>query len=212
MNVSPLLPDLSAVAAGVYGTWLINRPPSVSRAAVKVSAVGLLVVTAYVAGAPLPLIAALAASAVGDAFFAGEPARWLAAGVAAFLLAWVGYLWLFIDEGFGAAILEAEPIRAAGAGAALLAGLVMLAWLWRSLGALRLAMAASIVALSLMTATAFTLPHRLWPVIGAAVALMVSDAIWSARIFKGLPGPWAIYAAWWSYYAAQYAVVWAYLR
>ena len=149
--------------AGSAFLAIVGWKPSALRTGVKAAAVAFLAITGYVAGAPLPLIAALTASAVGDAFLSGDPERWLTGGLAAFLLAQIAYLWLFVDDGFGWVILGAEPARAVGAAVALAAGAALLVWLWRSLDAVRPAVAAYVAALSLMAASAFTLPPRLWP-------------------------------------------------
>lgn len=212
MSLNRTLIDLSAVAAGVYGVVLVGWTPSPIRTAVKAAAVGVLAVAAYMAGAPLPLIAALTASAVGDAFLSGDPTRWLAGGLAAFLLADIAYIWLFLDEGFGWAMLEADHLRALGAALAVAAGVAMLAWLWRSADRLRPAVVAYAVAVSLMAAAAFTLPHRFWPAIAGASLFMASDALLAAQLFKGLRGRWADYLVWWSYYIAQFGIYWAYMR
>src|ERR1700749_3794071 len=100
MNLDRTLIDVSVVAGAVYGTALIGREPSGVRTAVKVPAVGCLPVAAYLLGAPLPLIAALTASAVGDGFLAGDPEHWLAGGRAAFLLAGVGRILLVLPGRF----------------------------------------------------------------------------------------------------------------
>jgi uncharacterized membrane protein YhhN len=212
MSANPTLIVLSLAMAAVFGVLMIGWRASALRTGVKAAAVAFLAIAAYVAGAPLPLIAALTASAVGDAFLAGDAKRWLAGGLAAFLLAQIAYVWLFVDDGFGWVILEAEPARAVGAAAALAAGAALLVWIWRSLDALRPAVAAYAAALSLMTATAFTLPHRLWPAMAGSAAFMISNAILAARLFKGLRGRWADYLVWWSYYGAQFAIAWAFFR
>jgi uncharacterized membrane protein YhhN len=169
-------------------------------------------VLAYVAGAPPPLTVALVLSAIGDACLAGDRERWLTAGLSAFLLAHVSYIWLFIHDGGGRAALIAEPVRTLGVAAAFAAGVTMLAWLWRSLGAMRIAVLAYATALCLMAAASFTLPYRLWPAMLGAAAFTASDGLLSAELFKDLRAPWLTYAVWGLYYAAQALIVWAYLR
>ena len=202
----------SAIAAAIYGLALVSRRASLAKTLVKVAAVGLLTVLAYGIGAPLPLIAALALSTIGDGFLAGDGERWLPAGLAAFLFAHLAYIRLFLGEGGGVGALMAEQWRAVGVAAALIGGLAMIAWLWNGLGKLRPAVVVYAGALAIMTATALTLPRWLWPAMAGAVAFFLSDAILSAEIFKNRRGPWTAQAVWWLYYGAQAAITWAYLR
>ncbi len=212
MGIETTLEGVSAAASGLYGLWLVRTPASIHRTLAKTTAVAALAVLAYVSGAPIALTVALVLSALGDAFLAGEAERWLPFGLAAFLAAHLAYVWLFAHDGGGRAVLLAEPVRAFGAIAAFGVGAALLSWLWRGLGALRIAVALYAIALCAMAAASFTLPLRLWPAMAGAAAFMVSDGILSAQLFKGLRAPWATYAVWGLYYAAQALIVWAYLR
>ena len=202
----------SAVAGAVYGVFMVARPPSVLKTLVKIAAVGLLTVLAYVIDAPFGLIVALGLSTVGDGFLAGDAERWLPAGLAAFLFAHLAYIRLFLAEGGGAGALMAEQWRAVGVAAALIAGVAMIAWLWSGLGKLRPAVVVYAAALALMTATALTLPRWLWPAMAGAAAFFLSDAILSAELFKNRRNVWTTQAVWWLYYGAQASITWAYLR
>ena len=212
MGVETALGGVSAAASAAYGLWLAQRPVSALRTLVKTMPVAALAVLAYVAGAPLPLTVALVLSAVGDACLAGDPERWLPAGLTAFLLAHVSYIWLFVHDGGGRAALIAEPVRTLGVAAAFAVAVTMLAWLWRSLGALRGAVTVYLVAICVMAAASFTLPMRLWPAMLGAAAFVASDGVLSAELFKGLRARWAGYAVWGLYYAAQALITWAYLQ
>ncbi|QUD86872.1 lysoplasmalogenase [Phenylobacterium montanum] len=211
MSFSTLLIGLSA-AAGVGYVFLLERPPGALRTLVKTLAVAALAALAYLRDAPTGLVVALALSAAGDAFLAGDPDRWLPLGLGAFLLAHVAYVWQFLHDGGGRAALAAEPVRAGGVIMAFAAGIMMLAWLWRSLGALRPAVAVYALALSAMVAAAFTLPKFLAPAMAGAVMFMASDAILSAELFKGLRSRLSTHAVWGLYYGAQAAIAYAYLR
>ena len=212
MGIEPTLEGVSVAASGLYGLWLVRRPASVRRTLAKATAVAALAVLAYVSGAPIALTVALVLSALGDAFLAGESERWLPFGLTAFLAAHLGYIWLFVHDGGGRAVLLAEPMRALGVTMVFTAGVALLVWLWRGLGALRMAVALYAIALCAMAAASFTLPSRLWPAMAGAAAFVVSDGILSAQLFKGLRAPWATYAVWGLYYAAQALIVWAYLK
>lgn len=212
MGAETVLGGVSAIASAAYGLWLAQMPVSAWRTLVKTTAVAALAVLAYVSGAPAALTVALVLSAIGDACLAGEADHWLPAGLTAFLLAHVSYIWMFAHDGGGRAALIAEPVRTLGVSAAFAFGVTMLAWLWSSLGGMRLAVCAYVVALCVMAASSFTLPHRLWPAMLGAAAFAASDGVLSARLFKSARAPWMSHAVWGLYYAGQALILWAYLR
>lgn len=212
MSAESTLGAVSAITAAAYGLWLTRKPVSAWRTLVKTTPVAALAVLAYVVGAPLPLTTALVLSAIGDACLAGDAERWLPAGLAAFLLAHISYIWLFVHDGGGRAALIAEPVRTLGVAAAFATGVTLVSWLWRSLGAMRGAVSLYVVTICLMTASSFTLPHRLWPAMLGAAAFTASDGILSAELFKSLRAPWVSISVWGLYYAAQALILWAYLR
>jgi uncharacterized membrane protein YhhN len=203
---------LSLVAAIGFGLVFNGRRVSALRTVIKTLAVGALTALALADDAPRLLILALALSAAGDAFLAGDPQKTLPFGLGAFLVAHLAYIWLFLHIGGGTAALEAEPWRAVGVFGALGAGVMMMTWLWRSIGPLRPAVSAYAAALALMVAAAFTLPHSLWPAMPGAVLFMVSDAILSAELFKGLRKSWSGPAVWATYYGAQALIAWTFMR
>lgn len=212
MSIERTLIGVSVIASATYGLWLARRPISPLRTIVKTAAVAALAVLAYVAGAPPPLTIGLILSAAGDAFLAGDKGRWLPVGLGAFLFAQVCYIALFVHDGGGRAALIAEPVRTLGVAAAFATGVTMLTWLWKDLGAMRGAVTLYVVAICVMMASSFTLPHRLWPAIAGAVAFTASDSVLAAELFQSLDAAWASYAVWGLYYAAQALIVWAYLR
>jgi uncharacterized membrane protein YhhN len=211
MSPPTVLIGVSAAAGAGY-CLLVERPPSGLRTLVKTAAVAGLAALAYLRGAPTLLVIALALCAVGDAFLAGDPKKWLPLGLASFLLAHFAYVWLFLHDGGGRAALAAEPVRAAGVILAFAAGATMLAWLWGSLGALKPAVAVYALALSAMVGAALTLPRILAPAMAGAAMFLASDAILSAELFKGLRTRLSAQAVWWLYYGAQASIAYAYLR
>ena len=212
MTIEDLLIAISVATALVYGAVLTRREASWWRTVLKTVPVAALAALAWRTHEPWPLIAGLALSAAGDAFLAGDAERWLPPGLGAFLLAHLAYIWFFLHQGFGLSVLTAEPWRGAGAAAAVIAGAVMLTWLWRSIGPLRPAVAVYAAALAGMTVMALTLPIRLWPAMPGALLFMGSDALLSAELFKGLRTRWSGPVVWTTYYGAQALIVYAFLR
>lgn len=203
---------VSVVAGIAYGAVLQFRPQGVFRTSVKTAAIGTLALWAWMAGAPPLLTGALALSAVGDAFLAGDPDRWLPPGLGSFLLAHGLYTVLFLEIG-GFGIVRADPSRLVPFLAAGFVGTLMVAWLWRDLGPLRPAVIAYVLAIVAMVGAAFTLDRdRLAAMVGA-VAFMASDGVLSWRLFKHrqASAPFADHAVWWLYWGGQTAIATAFL-
>ncbi|QGZ96697.1 YhhN-like protein [Terricaulis silvestris] len=89
------LAALSAVAAVTYGLYFLNRPSSFLRAIVKTIFMGALTAAFVIAGAPFPLLVALAAAAAGDFWLAFDKPAILPLGILSFLLAQLAYLAIF---------------------------------------------------------------------------------------------------------------------
>jgi uncharacterized membrane protein YhhN len=203
---------VSALSALVYGGLWVLGPVSPLRTVIKMVPVAALALIAYLTGPrhglALLLPAALALSAVGDGFLAGDPKRWLPLGLASFLVAHLIYVALFWSASAPSAI--SEPIRGALIVAAILGGLGMLTWLWAHLGAMRGAVSAYVAAIVAMLATGLLLPWAAWPVMVGALAFMASDAILSADLFVGakIAGSERLsgYAIWALYYGGQAAI------
>jgi len=209
--VAPYL-ALSITAALIYGLSLQFRPSSALRTAVKTLAVGALAVLAFRSDAPLPLTAALVLSAVGDAFLAGDPKRWLPAGLSAFLAAHVVYVVFFLEIG-GLSVLAAPSWRWLGGAGALALGAGLVSWLWKDLGALRPAVVAYALAISAMVGAAFSLPAtRIFAIVGA-IGFMLSDGVLSWRLFRWgeRPAVLADHLVWWLYFGGQLLIATAFL-
>lgn len=202
----------AGLCAVLYGLALVQRSPSFPRTAVKTVAVGALAVLAYMEGGGSSLAIALALCAVGDAFLAGDPKRWLPFGLAAFLAGHVVYGLLFWRErgpAAGAAFWAVAPL-------VVLAAAAMLARLWRSLGALKPAVVLYVLAIVAMVSTSLLLPRLRWPATVGALAFMTSDAVLSFDLFKGrkLAGSPRLtaWAVWFLYFGGQAMITWGMLR
>lgn len=201
----------AGICAALYGLVLVQRPPSFLRALVKTTAVGALAVLAYLEGGGPWLAIALALCAVGDAFLAGDPKRWLPYGLAAFLAGHVVYALLFWRERgpVGPAFWAVAPLIA-------LAGATMLVLLWRSLGALKPAVVVYVLAIVAMVTASLLLPRLRWPATIGALAFMTSDAVLAFDLFKGvkLAGSPRLtaWAVWFLYFGGQAMIAWEMLR
>ena len=86
---------LGAAAAGAYGLFFLQRPPSLVRALVKTAFMSATAVALISAHAPFPLVVAIVFAALGD-FFLAFKAKWtLPLGILAFLLAQLVYALMF---------------------------------------------------------------------------------------------------------------------
>jgi uncharacterized membrane protein YhhN len=203
----------SLVAAVIYA-FTLNMPPSLARSAAKTLAVAMLAVLAFMQGGPLLLVAALALSAVGDAFLSRDGEKAFLGGLASFLLAHILYVPLFLQSGGGSGLLGTESWRGAIALGLAAFAIVMLAALWRRVGpALRIPIAVYVAAILAMGISALTTSDTL--VIGGAVLFMASDGLLAAEKFLlAAISPhrvWMRYAVWALYYAAQLAITLGFL-
>lgn len=171
------------------------------------SGVAILALIAFASGATWLLWAALAASAVGDAFLAGKPDRWLLPGMAAFFLAHVFYVILFWQLGEGG---WSWPVKT-GQAALVLAGAAYIRWLMPWLGKMRVPVLAYGAVILMMGAAAIALPQAYWPVTLGALMFIASDAILAHQLFcrpaEAPPQKLASYAVWFLYFFGQAAIL-----
>ena len=203
----------SLVAAVIYA-FTLGMPPSLARSAAKALAVAMLAVLSALQGGPLLLVAALALSAVGDAFLSRDGEKAFLGGLASFLVSHIVYIALFLRSGGGLGLLDAEPWRGAIALALAVFAIVMLAALWRRVGpGLRVPIAIYVVAILAMGMAALT-TNSAW-VIGGAVLFMASDGLLATEKFLvAAISPhraWMRLAVWVLYYAAQLAITLGFL-
>jgi uncharacterized membrane protein YhhN len=215
--LSMLLIAVSGLAALAYGAWFVLAPPSLLRTVLKTLAVGALAILAWQNtqhnSLGLMVCSALALSALGDAFLAGDPKRWLPLGLASFLIAhllYVAAFWILGEQGHWL-----SPVRIGLIGLVALGSVAMLAWLWRHLGAMRAAVLVYVLAIAAMVGTSLLLPWQAWPIMVGALAFMASDAILSSELFRGAK-VWGserltAYAIWGLYYGGQAAITYGLL-
>jgi uncharacterized membrane protein YhhN len=202
----------SLAAAVVYGL-ILNTRETLLRSVVKTLAVALLAALAAIQGGPLLLIAALALSALGDAFLSRDGDKAFLGGLASFLAAHLAYIALFWLAGAGLEPLW-QPWRAALAVVMAAFAATMLFMLWRRVGPdLRVPVAAYAAAILGMGVSALTLDN-FWIIVGA-VLFVASDRLLAAEKFLvAAISPhreWMRYAVWALYYAAQLMITLGFL-
>ena len=176
---------LSVLAALLYA-FALDTPPSLRRTAMKTLAVALLAVLAVIENGPPFLIAALALSALGDAFLSRDGDRAFLAGLASFLAAHLAYIALFWLAGGSLGLLMAELWRAFAALAMVLFVVLMLTRLWRAVAPdMRVPIAVYVAAIFAMGIAALTL--KIPVVTLGAVLFMASDAILAVERFLMAP-------------------------
>ncbi len=198
------------MAALAYGFVFSFRGDGPARTFLKVSGVLILAGIAFAAGGPWLLWGALFASAVGDAFLAGKPERWLLPGMAAFFLAHVFYVvlfWQLGEAGEGWSL----PVKIAQT-ALVVAGAFYIRWLVPWIGKpMRLPVILYGAVILMMGAAAIALPGAFWPVTIGALMFIASDSILAHQLFcrpaEAPPNKLASYAVWFLYFFGQAAIM-----
>lgn len=204
---------VSVLSALLYGVFFSNSSPSIARVVLKTAATALLTLWAYTAGAPLPIVIALAFSTVGDALLGASEEKFLLPGMAAFFVAHAAYVPLFWDpvaETRPALILIVQILITVG-GALFIRSL--LPWMEK---AMRIPVMAYAVIILLMANAALRLDHSLWLATAGAIAFVASDTILSIELFRlksDAPVKRLIARAiWFLYYGGQATIAWAFIR
>ena len=174
----------AALLAIVYGFTLSRSPPSPAKLLLKISGMVILTGVAAWAGAPLLLVAGLAACTLGDAFLAGRPERWLIPGMAAFFVGHVFYVALFWATGQ----VSGDLLNTLGRAVLVFAGAGYIFWLSPSLGPMRLPVLAYGAVILVMGAAAIALPPGYGLVLIGALMFIASDAILANELFRRPPG------------------------
>jgi len=214
MNLGPVfwaLLALGIAAAAAYGLFFLRRPPNWLRAGVKTLAIGAPAVGFVIAGAPFPLVLALAASATGDFFLAFDRKWLLPLGILSFLIAQLVYFVIFAAIWFFSG--DNSPLLPRYAAMALIVAtsLGFLIWMAPKLGWMALGVAPYAIAITAMAAMAMWLPWNGWPAMLGALLFVVSDFVLATELFR-LPenAPARAITApvvWWTYVAAQALIV-----
>jgi uncharacterized membrane protein YhhN len=204
---------VSAAAAVAYGTYFLDRPRTWARALVKTAFMGAMTGAFVVAGAPFPLVLALAAGAAGDFFLAFENKNGtLPLGIMSFLAAQLLYLLLFFALWFFSG--DNSPLWPRYAAMALIiaTALAFLIWMGPKLGWMALGVVPYAIAITGMACMAMWMPWAGWPAMIGAISFLVSDFVLAGELFRLPPDAPArritAPVVWWTYVAAQVLIVW----
>lgn len=202
----------SALCALIYGALFCNAAPSTARVLFKVAATALLTLWAFMAGAPLLIIAALAFSTLGDGFLGASEERFLLPGMAAFFIAHAAYIPLFWEhaaETRSVAMLAVQLVVTLS-GAVYLRSL--LPWLEKKM---RLPVLAYTIIILAMVNGAMRLEPGLWLATAGAIAFAASDTLLSIELFRLKPDaptkPLIARGVWFLYFGGQAAIAWAFV-
>jgi uncharacterized membrane protein YhhN len=155
------------------------------------------------------LTSALALSCVGDIFLALDFRRYFVHGLAAFLLAHVAYIVLFMRN-------RARPLRPS-ASQMMLVALVLAyfvlgcVWLWPGLGGLKIPTLVYATAVTAMTVAAILAGFSRPFVWVGAVLFLISDSLIAAGAFR-LSWFRGLALVWPTYYLGQYGIAIGFLR
>lgn len=202
----------SAICALIYGALFCNAAPSTQRVVIKVAATALLTLWAFLMGAPVLIVAALAFSTLGDGFLGASEDKYLLPGMGAFFIAHAAYIplfWSHFADTRHLALLAAQVAVTVG-GAFYLRSLIP--WLEKSM---RLPVAAYTIIILIMVNAAIRLDPALWLAAVGAIAFAISDTLLSIELFRLKPNtpikPVIARAVWFLYFGGQAAIAWAFI-
>lgn len=195
---------LSGLAVALAYLPFAAAPSGLARSLSKTLPLGLFATSAWLAGGPAFLVAALILSAVGDLSLSRDGRPALLYGLSAFALAHLFYVLLFLGQ-------SSSPVWDAFASSPV-AAVVMVAlalsteiWLAPHTGKLRWPVAIYVGLITAMMLAALTLGAPL--VILGAGLFVLSDLILALAIFRGVSAQTAAALVWVSYVAGQAMIV-----
>jgi uncharacterized membrane protein YhhN len=203
----------SLACSVIYGLFFSNRSPGVQRVVLKTAATCLLAVWAYLAGAPMLIVLALAFSTLGDAFLGASEEKFLLPGMAAFFVAHAAYVPLFWDHAAEQRqiwLIFIQIIITVG-GAIFVRSLM--SWIEKTM---RLPVMAYTIIILLMVNAALRLDPVLWVAALGACAFAASDTILSFELFRLKPNePVRKITSrfiWFLYFGGQAMIAWAFVQ
>ncbi|NIZ61308.1 lysoplasmalogenase [Sedimentitalea sp. CY04] len=208
MTLDQILFLSAALCAATY-LWQTTGPQGTLRSLTKTASVALLALAAAWGGAPLLLVLALAACAVGDFCLSRDGDTYFMAGIGAFALGHLGYIALFLG------LSDSDPAQLlmmphlAPVIVLLCVGLAMAALLAPRAGALKIPVLCYIPIILGMGLAALTVPGQgmLLLLLSASLLFILSDMVLAAETFVLKPDHPARrvtpYVIWVTYWGAQ---------
>jgi uncharacterized membrane protein YhhN len=157
----------------------------------------------------LILAISLLFSTLGDVFLAVNEERLFVFGLGSFLIAHLLYITLFVRN--WPKPLSATAGQKALAGFLIIFSVAMFAWLWPSLGDLKLPVAIYLCAITGMGAAAAFADFRAVWVMAGAMLFMLSDSMIAVSKFKS-PIEYGHYLIWASYFVGQLFIAFGFIR
>ena len=215
LTIGPMfwaLMALGAVAAAAYGLYFLRREPTFIRAIVKTTFMTASAGALISIGAPFPLVAAIAFSALGDFFLAFKSKWTLPFGILAFLIAQLAYVLIFVAIWFFSGDNSPLLPRYIAMGAVIITAIAFLVWMAPKLGWMALGVVPYAIAIAGMGVAAMWLPWVGWPAMVGALLFLTSDFVLAAELFR-LPAEAPVRRitapiVWWTYAAAQVLIIW----
>lgn len=191
---------LGAALALVYGAAFCWKPESWLRTMIKTGSVASPAVALGQMGLPEIALAGLWACALGDLLLSRPGELALRAGIGAFALGHIFYIYAFLTLW---PLGVPDPVFVIVTVGLIALGLSTERWLTPRTGALRGAVRGYVV-LILMMGIAAAMPGgpRVW-VLAGALCFVASDLILSTQLFLGQQGRAGSYAVWGLYWGAQ---------
>lgn len=205
------LAGLGLAAAVAYGAYFLHRPRTWARALVKTTFMAAFAGALISAGAPPPLILAIALSAFGDFFLAFDKKWVLPFGILSFLLAQLLYVVMFTAVWFFSGDNSPLLPRYIAMGTVIVTAIVFLIWMAPELGWMALGVVPYAIAITGMGVAAMWLPWAGWPAMIGAILFLVSDFVLAGELFR-LPADAPVRRitapiVWWTYVAAQVLII-----
>ena len=203
--MTEILGLIAVTCAGVFLLGYCNKPPSLTKSAVKTASVLLLAVISWRAAGPLALTAALAFGALGDLFLSRAGARAFLWGLVSFAVAHLLYAWLMVSVGQGGTWLASMGVFGFGALMAWILGPKTAELRWPVMGYIVIIVVMGIAALGTMRPV----------IIIAALAFIASDTLIAVEKFLLAPQSRALkvtpFAVWALYWTAQALFLYGFL-
>jgi len=180
MNAISSILFATAIIAGIfYAAKFLHLPPSTTRTIAKTMPVSLLAFSSFISGQPVELTAAIALSAMGDAWLAGKGEQRFIAGLGCFLLAHLAYVWVMWH-------LRDPTVSTIILGLAIIATVALaylvLSHLWPHLGKLKIPVILYTIAIVLMANSAISTAISFPLILGVALFL-ISDTVLAHETF-----------------------------